>query len=141
MTSLASDEQILKTDIMGRVRTPRARREALLDEFERSGMCGVQFAGLAGVKYQTFAAWVNQRRKQVAARSTPAEDAVGGGRPVRWVEAIWESPAGAAAGGGPALQVYLPGGAWVEVGDPRQAVLAAELLRALGSCAGGKAHA
>ena len=33
--------QILKTDALGRVRIPAARREELLDEFERSGMSGV----------------------------------------------------------------------------------------------------
>jgi hypothetical protein len=35
--------QIFKRDPMGRVRLPRERREELLDEFERSGMSGVQF--------------------------------------------------------------------------------------------------
>jgi hypothetical protein len=32
---------ILKTDALGRVRTPRERREALLEEFEKSGMSGM----------------------------------------------------------------------------------------------------
>jgi len=39
---------VLKTDGVGRVRTPVARRESLLDEFERSGLSGPKFATLAG---------------------------------------------------------------------------------------------
>jgi len=31
-------EQVLKTDVLGRMKTPAARREQLLDEFERSGL-------------------------------------------------------------------------------------------------------
>ena len=48
-------EQVLKTDVLGRVKTPVARREQLLDEFERSGLSGKKFAELLGLKYQTFA--------------------------------------------------------------------------------------
>jgi hypothetical protein len=35
--------EILKTDARGRVATPVARREELLDEFERSGLSGAEF--------------------------------------------------------------------------------------------------
>jgi hypothetical protein len=59
-----SDGAILKTDTKGRVRTPAARRESLLDEFERSGLSGTKFAALAGITYQTFAAWAARLRKQ-----------------------------------------------------------------------------
>ena len=45
----------MKTDALGRVRTPRARREALLAEFARSGISGQKFATLVGINYQTFA--------------------------------------------------------------------------------------
>jgi hypothetical protein len=45
---------ILKTDGRGRVRFPKARREANLDEFERSGMNRQAFAGQIGVKYPTW---------------------------------------------------------------------------------------
>jgi hypothetical protein len=43
-----SQEPLLKTDVLGRVRTPAARREQLLDEFERSGTSGQRFAELVG---------------------------------------------------------------------------------------------
>jgi hypothetical protein len=50
--------EIFKRDKMGRVRVPRARREALLDEYERSGISGVQFANYVGIKYSTLAAHI-----------------------------------------------------------------------------------
>ena len=58
----AGEDQIVKRDALGRVTTSRERREALLDEFERSGLKGTQFARAVGVNYQTFAAWVQRRR-------------------------------------------------------------------------------
>jgi hypothetical protein len=51
------NQSFLKQDVKGRVGTPAERREALLAEFERSGLSGPKFAALAGVKYQTFAWW------------------------------------------------------------------------------------
>ncbi|MEQ1851399.1 MAG: hypothetical protein ABMA01_07380 [Chthoniobacteraceae bacterium] len=57
-------EQILKVDVTGRVWTPRELREAALDEFERCGMPGTKFAERIGVKYSTFASWVQARRRQ-----------------------------------------------------------------------------
>ena len=58
---------ILKQDGRGRVRTSAARREQLLDEFARSGLSGPKFAELVGVKYQTFATWVQRRQRQLGA--------------------------------------------------------------------------
>jgi len=65
MTSTSNEEQalILKTDALGRVRMPKDRREAILDAFERSGMSGQAFATRIGVKYPTFATWVQKRRR------------------------------------------------------------------------------
>ena len=121
-------EVILKTDEHGRVQTPVARRESLLDEFERSGLSAAKFAALAGVKYQTFAAWALRRRRQrgTAKRLTPNGDAV------RWLEAVVTS-APSSGGAPPAgVQVRLPGGVCVEVTDCRQVTLAAALVQALG---------
>ena len=64
MNTTLADEVILKQDVLGRVKTPKARREQLLDEFERSGLPGLKFAELAGIKYQTFATWAQQRRRK-----------------------------------------------------------------------------
>jgi hypothetical protein len=133
-------DEVLKTDVMGRVRVKRARREALLDEFERSGASAQAFANLVGVKYQTFASWVQKRRrarKQYSPKqqveALPAPPTSTGA--FRLLEAVVESgPARAAAvENGESLCVHLPGGAWIEVRASRQAALAAELLKALGS--------
>ncbi len=56
--------RVLKTDVLGRVKSSGAQREAMLDEFERSGLCGTKFAAVAGVNYQTFASWVQQRENK-----------------------------------------------------------------------------
>ena len=65
MTSTqSSDNEILKVDTLKRVRVPKARREAILDEFERSGLSGAAFAKLHGLKYGTCATWSLKRRKQ-----------------------------------------------------------------------------
>jgi hypothetical protein len=119
----------LKTDVLGRVRTPPERREALLDEFEKSGMSGAQFATFIGVKYQTLANWVQKRRRRQRAAALQANGAEAAAP--RWVEAVLEGEAGVRAGG--ALRVHLPGGAHLEIVDRRQALLAGEVLRALSS--------
>jgi hypothetical protein len=59
------DGTVLKTDVLGRVKTSARQREAMLDEFERSGLSATKFAAVAGVNYQTFASWVQKRRKAV----------------------------------------------------------------------------
>ncbi len=41
-------------------RTPPERREALLERFEESGMTSNAFAEHHGIKYTTFANWVQQ---------------------------------------------------------------------------------
>ena len=46
--------EILKTEVLGRVKTPAVWRERLLDEFEKSGLSGQKFAEFAGLRYQTF---------------------------------------------------------------------------------------
>ena len=45
---MASDH-ILRKDSMGRVVFTRERRAALLEEFDKSGMSGAQFAKWAGI--------------------------------------------------------------------------------------------
>ncbi len=64
MTSMKSEAVVLKTDRRGRVRTPLAQREALLDAFECSGLSGIKFAALHGVKDPSFANWVQHRKGQ-----------------------------------------------------------------------------
>jgi hypothetical protein len=114
---------VLKIDEKGRVRTPAARRESLLDEFERSGLSGTKFAALAGIKYQTFAAWASKRRRQ---RDVSAPATVKPVDPARWLEAVVEQ-----AHNSTVMVLQLPGGVRLEVADDTQAALAAVLVRAL----------
>ena len=50
MTNTENEPPLLKTDTLDCVFTPPARREQLLDGFERSGLSGAKFAALAGIK-------------------------------------------------------------------------------------------
>jgi hypothetical protein len=134
MTSLSEDHHVLKSDTRGRVRVPVERREALLDEFERSGLSGLKFAALAGVKYPTFALWVQKRRKARQSQTgetseTPGASAPGpeSTRPLRLFEAVAEFERGPNCAAG--LILELPGGAKARVESPAQIRLAAELLR------------
>ena len=120
---------MIKTDVLGRMQTPVARREELLDEFERSGLSGTKFAVLVGIKYPTFANWVQQRRRRgdpVAGKvpSTAREK-------VRWLEAVVEPAQNPGGQSQPVLVLALPGGVRVEIGDLKQIALAAALVRAL----------
>jgi len=126
MTSPQPKEVILKSDTRGRVFTPAARRESLLDEFERSGLSGAKFAQLTGLKYSTFACWLQRRRQERgAAPVTGQKDPVAA---TRWLEAVVEQPS---PGPGPdPVRVRLSSGAWVEVQHAGQAALVAALVRA-----------
>lgn len=138
----------LKRDVLGRVTLPAARREALLDEFECSGMMGRPFAKLLGVNYPTFASWIQKRRRargDYATLAKPAQLLTDEIRPpqndppnatLRLVEVVAtpELPAAAALNAAPlaaALEVRLPGGASMMVTDSTQAALAAQILRHL----------
>jgi hypothetical protein len=130
LTLAPVDGQILKRDSAGRVRTPRERREAILKEFDQSGMSGQKFAKWAEIKYTTFANWLQQRRKQRQAPSgTEATDEV------RWVEAVvgnrprrrTETKPGVVG-----LIVHGPGGVRMEIHEEKQVDWAAKLLRHLG---------
>jgi hypothetical protein len=103
------------------------RREALLDEFERSGLSGAEFARLAGIKYPTFANWVQQRRE---ARKAKGEMAQATRHPVPFVEALIDQTAGEKASGH-GLTIELAGGVRIQVESPTQLRLAVELLRML----------
>jgi transcriptional regulator with XRE-family HTH domain len=98
--------------------------KSLLEEFERSGLSGKKFAELAGIKYQTFATWLQKRRRQ-GQSSRPSVD------PVRWLEAVVDQAQPSDCKNPTGLVMELPGGARVEISDLKQISLAAGLLRAL----------
>jgi hypothetical protein len=130
MNTTLTDEVVLKQDVLGRVKTPQARREQLLDEFERSGLPGLKFAELVGIKYQTFATWAQKRRRQRGAYGAVKAPA-GTADNVRWLEAVVEQTQSSGGKNPLTLVVMLPGGARVEISDVKQVSLAAALLRSL----------
>lgn len=88
-TDSDESELLLKTDRMGRVRMPAARREQILDRFESSGLSGQAFASQIGVKYSTFASWVQKRRRARGVYANGGSKSVKA--PLALVEAIVES--------------------------------------------------
>src|SRR5450631_4320168 len=110
MTSTMGQDQIVKMDRIGRIKTPRERREALLGEFDQSGMSGQQFAKWAGIKYGTFITWVQKRRRKLASTGTKAE--------VQWVEAVVEKATAKKSDAHPNATVMIvqgPGGVRLEL--------------------------
>jgi hypothetical protein len=101
------------------------RREALLSQFDKSGMTGKRFAAWAGINYQTLCGWLQRRRKAGSQQPAVAEP-----RSLQWVEATLEGESRQAPGRG-VLVVHLRGGARMEIGDGLSASLAAEVLRNL----------
>ena len=125
MTVMESGSEILKVDEVGRVRTPPEKREAMLAEYERSGMSGAQFARFVGVRYSTLMYWLQKRGKgagQGEERASPRND-----QP-RWLEARVEGEVSKSE----KVVVEMGGGIRMLIGNRRQAALAGEVLRAMG---------
>ena len=121
---------LVKTDRRGRLCLPRAKREELLDEFERSGLSGAEFARVVGVKYQTFANWRQARARKRHPHASAAQPEPRAA-PLQWAEAsLLRSSQPIAAAGASALVVRLPSGVQVELTCRSQAETAAALLRA-----------
>ena len=122
---------ILPSDRRGRVRVPAEQREALLAEFDKSGMNATRFAKWAGIKYPTFGHWLQERRRQQAETIANVEPATVPTPALQWVEAKIETSAPASKPESGALLIHLPGGARIEVSTPAQAVLAGEILKGM----------
>jgi transposase len=122
-----SEAVLLKTDVLGRVKHTREQRERILDEFERSGTSGPKFAELVGVKYQTFATWMQERKRRGRAYRKTKSQAKTAAQ-VKWFEAVVRQ---GTTPGGSGLLLHLPGGVRVELANNRQVALAASLIRAL----------
>ena len=118
MTEGDGASEILKSDKLGRVQVPPERREAILDEFERSGMSGIAFARHHGIKYQTFAAW--RKRRKNASTEAPARKSA-----FVLVEPPREIPSSQG------LEIELGGGARLWIRSRADVGLAAELIRNL----------
>ena len=127
MTSTQKGSEILKTDKRGRVKTTPERRQELLEEFDKSGLSAPKYAALTGLKYQTFAGWLIQRRKQ---RDGMAPAVLPDKQPtVQWLETVIQKAQAAPPLAGSNLIVRLPSGATIEVANAAHAALAGEVLR------------
>jgi len=122
-----SELELLKMDVIGRVRIPAEKREAILDAFERSGMSGQAFAAKWGLKYPTFATWV-QKRRRARDEYPEAKKAQLPPKALSLVEAVIDTGAADAS-----LEVETPGGVKLRLSRREDIALAVELLRALQS--------
>jgi len=133
-----TQDHILRKDTRGRVVVTGERRAALLEEFDQSGISGIQFAKLAGVKYTTLAYWLQQRRKRLKGTITnqPSPPRGEPGPEVRWLEAVVAGEQKPPDGEQPAtssLVMHGPGGVWWKIEHEDQARLAGVVLRHLGT--------
>jgi hypothetical protein len=119
------EPNLIKTDVLGRMHRTPEQRERILDEYERSGLSGPNFAALCGVKYQTFAAWLARRKSQ--RQPHPKRQPHRKSNQVQWLEASMQPVTAANA----SLLLQLPGGGQAQLSSPAQIALAAALLRAL----------
>ena len=100
----------------------------------------MEFARWAGVKYPTFASWLQKRRRGELGAAVLVEDSKPEGEskePPRlsWVEAIVEDGREARSARtqeGASLEIELSGGVRLRVHDRGGAAVAAEVLRQLG---------
>ncbi len=125
MTEVVDDGR--RPDRLGRVRTPRARREELLAEYERSGLSQAAFARRAGVRYPTFVHWVQERRRAGGG----ALDAPAASPSPRFVELrLPTTPSPATPSSSPAeLSVTLPDGVVVRGVEPAPLTALVRALR------------
>jgi hypothetical protein len=120
-----TNDGLLKLDCLGRLRFSREQREAILDAFELSGLTGPQFCSQHGVKYQTFATWLQKRKR--ATGSYPALPALAASAKPFFVLA----ETGAALDPEASMEVRLPGGASLVMHRSEHAALVAALIREL----------
>lgn len=108
---------------------PPERREALLAEYDRSGLSLARFTEVAGVRYSTFATWLQHRRiKTGAATQDEEKDRP---KPVRFAEALVDPSVRPMPPVDCGLKVSLPGGAHMVLTEAVQITLAVQLLNAL----------
>ena len=128
---------VIKSDCLGRIHVSREHRKKLLDAFDSSGMSGAKFASHYGIKYPTFASWIQKRRRERDNHhDTPRQSAnclVDSLAEVTLAEHTLDTTATSPA----LVTIKLPGGSSLDIGNPDQARIAAALLNNLND----KSHA
>ena len=122
MTNLKNATEGLKTGTGSPVRTPRKKQEEILAALARSGMTKRQLAVSEGMRFSTLVRWAGKARRREKEAEAPRQVLK-----VNWVEAVAEN-----ANEDDRLNIDLGGGVRLQVGTPRQAALAGEIIRALG---------
>jgi hypothetical protein len=133
--SAGESGQIFSQDARGRLLIPRERRDALLAEYDRSGMSGVKFAQYVGIKYSTLAYWLKRRRelrrREKRLIETGADTEAGKSNGL-WVQAVVERESAPRTQQG-TLRIYFAGGAYCQISEAAELALVAQLLGHLGS--------
>lgn len=127
-TPMDRDTGLIRADQTGRLRFTADQRRVLLDAFENSSQSASRFAAQHGIKYTTFANWVQKRR---ADRPAVAQSsAMAPARPLLLAEVSCEETS-RTPGACPALEVCLPGGVKFAIDGMVQVPLAAAFIREL----------
>jgi transposase-like protein len=113
-----------KRDRVGRKITPASRREELVRAWRRSGLTQAEFARREGVRYPTFASWVQQARATSGARK-PATAKVCFAEAGLPAQVQWPTSVGALA-----LEVRLTDGTVVRGASASEVVTLVRALRA-----------
>lgn len=121
------DGGLIKTDCLGRIKVSPSHREQLLDAYESSSMSGPKFANHHGVKYPTFASWVQKRKRE--SNEYPAEHTAPPENLLQSLAEVELAPNKVTGEG--RLSIELPGGARLVLSHPEQAPLAAALINNL----------
>lgn len=131
-------DRLVKQDSRGRVLLPDVQREALLDAYESSGLSGPQFCVQHGVKYPTFATWMQRRRRERGELPERSSRSVQDGLALMLAEVELPAPESSATDKAvpPGLVIRLPGGTRLHIRSEEQAKWAAAFVNAL---AGGAA--
>lgn len=112
--------RLIRSDSKGRVLVAADQREALVDAFEQSGQSAMAFCRQHGLKYPTFATWVQKRRRG----SVPALP--------RFAEVAVDFPVAPEPLPAPEpLRITLADGTRIDISCRKQLAWAAELLRHL----------
>jgi transposase-like protein len=115
---------ILKQDRVGRVRSTKERRAAVVAEYQRSGLAVREFARLAGIPYNTLWNWLSEHG--LIAKRTRGDSR----KSVRLLEVSMETPPVAPVPPS-AVTISLASGVSVELQNSAQVTLLAALIKAL----------
>jgi transposase-like protein len=128
LTSCPAEGVLVTTDSKGRLRVSKEQRKAVLAKFEQSGMSAAKFAAAAGIKYSTFAGWVQRYRRGKSRAASKG---------VRFIEAVVRPNSSKEPASKAGLIVHLPGAVRMELSSMADVPLAAALVEALQKRASG----